>query len=185
MEKYSWGTKRNQPKEKREDTNHLIFMKIQKILIVEDETIIALHLKNLIKRLGKYECASVSSGEHAIELSKTFEPDLIFMDINLSGQIDGIEAARQIRTKNDVPVVFVSAYTDEDTIEEAKLTNPAGYLTKPIYAHTVEKTLTELLQKDEHFSASYEVQNASTKEYGGILETQIMALPRFVLHPEE
>ncbi len=177
--------KRNQPKEKRENTKHLIFMKKQKILIVEDEVIIALHLKNLIQRLGKYECTSVSSGEHAVELSKSFEPDLIFMDINLSGQIDGIEAARQIRTEKDVPVVFVSAYTDEDTIEEAKLTNPAGYLTKPIYAHAVEKTLTALLQEEEHFSASYEVQNVSTKEYGGILETQIMALPRFVLHPEE
>jgi len=109
-------------------------MKKQKILIVEDEVIIALHLKNLIQRLGKYECDSVSSGERAVELSKSFEPDLIFMDINLDGQINGIEAARQIRTKNDIPVVFVSAFTDEDTIEEAKRTNPAGYLTKPIYA---------------------------------------------------
>ena len=177
--------KRNQSREKLEDTKHLICMKKQKILIVEDEIIIALHLKNLIQRLGKYECDSVSSGEHAVELSKTFEPDLIFMDINLNGQIDGIEAARQIRAEKDIPVVFVSAYTDGDTIEEAKRTNPAGYLTKPIYAHVVEKTLTSLLQEEEHFSASYEVQNTSSKEFGGILETQIMALPRFILHPEE
>jgi len=161
------------------------FNEKQKILIVEDEVIIALHLKNLIQCLGKYECASVSSGEHAVELSKSFEPDLIFMDINLDGQINGIEAARQIRTKKDVPVVFVSAFTDEDTIEEAKRTNPAGYLTKPIYAHEVEKTLTAVLHKEKHFSASYEVQNVSTKEYGGILETPIMALPLFILHPEE
>ena len=177
--------KRNQSREKREDTKHQNLMKKQKILIVEDEIIIALHLKNLIRRLGKYECASVPSGEQAVELSKTFEPDLIFMDINLSGQINGIEAAKQIRTENDVPVVFVSAFTDEDTIEEAKRTNPAGYLTKPIYAHEINKTLTELLQEGEHFSANYEVQNVSTKEYGDIVETQIMALPQFVLHPKE
>ena len=179
--------KRNHPREKREDTKHQNLMKKQKILIVEDEIIIALNLKKLIMRLGNYDCASVSSGEHAVKLSKSFEPDLIFMDINLKGKINGIEAARQIRTKKDVPVVFVSAYTDEETIEEAKRTNPAVYLTKPIYAHVVEKTLTSLLQEqeEEHFSASYEVQNTSSNEYGGVLETQIMALPRFILHPEE
>jgi len=54
-----------------------------------------------------------------------------------------------------------------------------------IIAHAVEKTLTALLQEEEHFSASYEVQNTSSNEYGGVLETQIMALPRFVLHPKE
>ena len=185
MEKYFSDMKRNQSREKLEDTKHHNLMKKQKILIVEDEVIIAHHLKNMIKNLGQYECESVTSGEHAVELSKTYEPDLIFMDINLSGQMNGIEAAKQIRTKNEVPVVFVSAYTDEDTIEKAKRTNPSGYLTKPIYAHAVEKTLMALLHEEEHFSASYEVQNVSTEEYGGDLETQIMALPRFVLHPEE
>jgi len=139
-------------------------MKKQKILIVEDEIIIARHFKNLIQRLGKYECETVSSGEHAVELSKTFEPDLILMDINLDGQINGIEAARQIRIKKDIPIVFVSAYNDGETIEEAKQTNPAGYLTKPINAHVVEKTLNELLQEDGNFSVSFEVQNVSKKE---------------------
>jgi len=124
-------------------------MKKQNILIVEDEVIIAQNLKNLIQLFGNYECALVSNGEHSIELSKLFKPDLIFMNINLNGQINGIKAARQIRIENDVPVVFVSAYTDRETIEEVKRTNPAGYLTKPINAHAVEKTLTSLLHKYE------------------------------------
>ena len=177
--------KGNQSREKRKDSKHYIVMNKQKILIVEDEAIIALHLKNLIQRFGPYECITASSGEHAVELSESFDPHLIFMDINLNGQINGIEAARQIRARNDVPVVFVSAYNDEETIEEAKRTNPAGYLTKPIHARSVQKTLTSFLDKEVQFSASYEVQNVSTKEYGGILETPIMALPRFILRPEE
>ncbi len=177
--------KGNQSREKRKDKKHHKIMNKQKILIVEDEAIIALHLKNLIQRFGPYECVTAASGEHAVELSKTFDPHLIFMDINLAGQINGIEAARQIRTSKDVPVVFVSAYNDEETMEEAKQTNPAGYLTKPIYARAVETTLTSILDKEVQFSASYEVQNMSTKEYGGILETPIMALPRFILRPEE
>jgi len=100
-------------------------MKKQKILIVEDETIIAVRLKNLIQLLGPYECVTVSSGKYAVELSRTFDPHLILMDINLNGQINGIEAARQIHSNNDVPVVFVSAYNDEETIEQARKTNPA------------------------------------------------------------
>ncbi len=177
--------KEKQSKEKHKATKYFVVMKKRNILIVEDEAIIALHLKKLIQRSGNYECALVSSGEHAVELSKTFDPHLIFMDINLAGQINGIEAARQIRTEKDIPVVFVSAYNDEETIEQARKTNPAGYLTKPIYARAVEQTLTSVLDKEVHFSASYEVQNVSTKEYGGILETPIMALPRFILRPEE
>ena len=162
-EKYSWDMKRNQSRKKHKDTKHKKVMKKQKILIVEDETIIAVRLKNLIQRLGPYECVTVSSGEYAVELSRTFDPHLILMDINLNGQINGIEAAKQIRSSNDVPVVFISAYNDEETMKEAGQASPAGYLTKPFYARAVEKIVTSLLDKEIQFSANYEVQNTRIK----------------------
>ena len=137
-------------------------MKKIKILIVEDEAIIALHLKNLVLRLGDYECASVGIGEDAVEISETMNPDLVFMDINLKGSIDGIEAARQICREKYIPIVFVSAYSDDETIETAKQVNPAGYLTKPIHAHVLQRTLESLLKEnfEEEVIETYEVQDA-------------------------
>ena len=160
-------------------------MKKFNVLIVEDEAIIALHMKNLIQRLGNYTCTSVSSGEHAIEITRTFDPHVIFMDINLAGEMNGIEAAKHIHDEHDVPVVFVSAYTDDETFEEVKRSNPAGYLTKPVCARSIKDKLTSLLDNKNEMPVNFKITNSKINEFGGVLETPIMALPQFVLRPEE
>jgi CheY-like chemotaxis protein len=86
-----------------------------RILVVEDEAIIALGLQRRLQRLGYLVPTTASSGEEAIELAEQQQPDVIFMDIGLRGEIDGIEAAKQIRARFDIPIVFLTAYTDTDT----------------------------------------------------------------------
>ena len=112
-----------------------------KILIVEDESIIALDIKTSLLEAGYGVAAIVMSGEEAVESAAIYQPDLILMDIRLRGAIDGIEAARQIRAQSNVPIVFLTAYTDRDTLNRAKATDPFGYLIKPFDDHNLIITI--------------------------------------------
>lgn len=102
-----------------------------KILVVEDESIIAMDIKISLQGLGYDVIATVPSGELAIEKVEGDKPDLILMDINLKGEMDGIETAEQMRSRFRVPVVFLTAFADEKTLGRAKITGPFGYITKP------------------------------------------------------
>jgi len=129
-------------------------MSAARILVVEDESIIAEDLKGSLIKLG-YTVPSVeSSGEEAIKKAEEFKPDLVLMDIVLYGNMDGIEAAKEIHSRFDIPVVYLSSYSDEDILERAKITQPYGYIIKPfnerelhiniemaIYKHMIEKKL--------------------------------------------
>ena len=101
------------------------------ILIVEDERLIALDLSRRLPKLGYDVCAIASTGEDAIAKAGEFNPSLILMDICLKGDMDGIIAAETIRGSRDVPIVFLTANSDEKTLERAKLTRPSSYLLKP------------------------------------------------------
>lgn len=101
------------------------------ILIVEDESIVALDIQNRLRRLGYLAPAFVASGEAAIAKTAELQPDLILMDIKLRGDMDGIEAARRIRDEFGTPVVYLTAFADEATLQRAKETEPLGYLVKP------------------------------------------------------
>jgi PAS domain S-box-containing protein len=127
-----------------------------RVLVVEDENLVALEIADLLRALGYVACGMASSGEAAIELAGQTGPDLILMDIRLRGNLDGVEAAGQIRQHSDIPVVYLTAYTDDATLRRAKLTEPYGYLIKPfeerelhtaiemaLYKHTMEKRLKE------------------------------------------
>ena len=103
-----------------------------KILIVEDEAIIAKDLQWRLKGMGYDAPFIVATGEEAVRTAHEFAPDLILMDIMLLGPIDGIEAANLIRSKADIPVIYLTAYADEEVLERAKITAPFGYLIKPI-----------------------------------------------------
>ncbi|MBW2135152.1 MAG: response regulator [Deltaproteobacteria bacterium] len=103
----------------------------KRILIVEDERIIAEDLQRTLENLGYSVAAIVPSGEEAVEIAATHNPDLVLMDIVLSGEMDGIAAAEQIRSCFKIPVVFLTAYGDEQTLKRAKLTEPFGYILKP------------------------------------------------------
>lgn len=116
-------------------------MRNKRIMVVEDEAIINRELRVMLQNLGYEVCAWSLSGEEAIEKAQESVPDLILMDIKLAGEKDGIEAAQNIRTKIDVPIVYLTAQSDEKTIQRAKLTNPAGYLLKPATEHDLRVTI--------------------------------------------
>jgi len=102
-----------------------------RILIVEDESLIALDLSRRLPKMGYQVCATVATGEEAVEHAARLQPDLVLMDICLRGAMDGIAAAAAIRAHGDVPVVFLTANSDEMTIGRAKLSHPASFLLKP------------------------------------------------------
>ncbi len=101
-----------------------------KILIVEDERITAEDIKRSLEKVGYKVPAIVSTGEDAVKFSEKYKPDLILMDIVLDGNIDGIEAAEIIRTKFNIPVIYLTAYSDRSTVERAKTTNPSAFILK-------------------------------------------------------
>jgi signal transduction histidine kinase/DNA-binding NarL/FixJ family response regulator len=113
----------------------------EKILIVEDESIVALDLRYRLDNLG-YEVADIAaSGEEAIEKTAELAPDLILMDIQLAGEMDGVEAAAQIRARWGIPVIYITAYAGEETVKRAKVTQPLGYLVKPFDDRDLHTTI--------------------------------------------
>ena len=102
-----------------------------KILIVEDEALLALNVQRLLNNLGHDAFGIATSGEDAIEMAKKARPDLIMMDIHLRGKLDGIQVAERIRAFLDAPVIYTTAFSDEETLERAKKTEPSAFLLKP------------------------------------------------------
>ncbi len=117
------------------------------ILIVEDETIVAMDIEDELVGLGYTVAAIASSGQEAIEKTAKTRPDLVLMDIRLKGKMDGIEAAEQIRTRFNIPVVYLTAYADDDTLERAKITEPFGYIIKPFQERDLHTTIEMALYK--------------------------------------
>jgi PAS domain S-box-containing protein len=114
----------------------------RKILIVEDEVIIAKELELIGTKLGCKVCGVVQSGEDAILYAKKFNPDLILMDIVLQGKTDGIEAANTIKKELNIPVMYITAYDDEAMLNRVKENAPLGYLLKPFEQRDVRAALT-------------------------------------------
>ncbi|MDD3247162.1 MAG: response regulator [Methanosarcina sp.] len=102
-----------------------------RILIVEDEHIVAMGIKRMLKGLGYTVTGVASSGEDAISKAESTFPDLVLMDIMLKGELDGVEAAKEIKERFDVPVVYLTAYSDSNILERVKKTGPFGYIVKP------------------------------------------------------
>jgi PAS domain S-box-containing protein len=103
-----------------------------KILIVEDEAITALFIQECLENIGFKVVDTVATGHEAIDISEKLRPDLVLMDIKLDGDLNGIETARIIYNLFNIPVVYLTAYSDNDTLEKAILTGPFGYLLKPV-----------------------------------------------------
>lgn len=117
------------------------------ILIVEDEQIVAVDLQGVLETLGYRVAGTAASGEEACRIASESHPDLVLMDIRIDGPIDGIDTAREIRKTIDVPVVFLTAYTDRDTLDRAKDIGPYGYLVKPYAERDLQATIEVTLQK--------------------------------------
>jgi PAS domain S-box-containing protein len=120
------------------------------ILVVEDEPIVAKDIQVSLQRLGYGVPAMAASGEDAIRKTRESHPDLILMDIVLKGKMDGVETVKQIRKQYDVPVIYLTAYADDHTLERAKTTAPAGYMLKPYQPNELRTTIELALHRTRH-----------------------------------
>ena len=106
-------------------------MSKRSIIIVEDENIVAKDIQNAVKKLGHSVSGICSSADDAITMTEKYLPDLVIMDVKLKGSATGIEAASEIRSRFDIPVIFLTAFADQKTFEKAKVTEPYAYISKP------------------------------------------------------
>jgi DNA-binding response OmpR family regulator len=106
-------------------------MKKEKILVVEDETLVGMELKEGLERSGYSVPDVIESGEAVVQAVARYRPDLVLMDVRLRGSLDGIDAAFQAKAEFDLPVIYLTAYSDADTLKRAARTSPDGFLLKP------------------------------------------------------
>ncbi|MBW4576676.1 MAG: response regulator [Aphanothece sp. CMT-3BRIN-NPC111] len=136
-----------------------------KLLVVEDEEIVAFDIESTLNTLGYDVIAVVPSGEEAIQEAATSKPDLVLMDIRLKGSMDGIQASESIIKHFNIPVVYLTAHADAATLERAKITTPFGYLVKPfeesalhttieiaLSRHQAEETMRQALEKEKELN---------------------------------
>jgi len=155
----------------------------ESILIVEDESIIARDIQQRLSRLGYTVAAIASSGEEALHKTADLSPALVLMDIVLKGKMDGVEAAARLQTQRDVPIVYLTAYADDITLQRAMATAPYGYVMKPIVdkqlhtaiaialdKHRVAHALRERQQMDEDQLQARKLEAIGTLA-GGIAHT--------------
>jgi len=158
-------------------------MDIVKVLIVEDERIIAESIKISIEKLNYSVCGIEAWGEKVTSAIEELQPDLILMDIRLRGEMSGVQAAAIIKDKFDLPVVFLTSYSDDKTIQNAKYTYPYGYLVKPfeereLYA-TIEialfkhRTSQELEKYRDHLEQLVEARTSELNKVNFELESRI------------
>ncbi len=169
-----------------------------KILIVEDEAITSLDIQRSLETMGFEVVSTASNGIESIQKARDLKPDLILMDIMLKDEMDGIEAAGKISTFFDVPIIYITSYSDENTFKRAKLTKPYGFITKPfnyqelrasieiaIYKHEFDKKLKE---SEARFHSLYENSFDAillTKPSGDILAANPAAQKIFDMTEEE
>jgi len=140
-----------------------------RILIVEDEQITAEDLAEVLKGLGYEVSAVVASGVEAIREVEKSPPDLVLMDIRIKGDMDGAETARTLRERFDVPVVYLTAHADRDTLERAKHSRPMGYIVKPFHESELHASLEIALSKHRHDRRSLNRQQHVTDVFGALL----------------
>lgn len=152
----------------------------EKILVVEDEELVAQDIKVILEDLGYQVPAMVASGEEAVKKVKKINPDSVLIDIMLEGKMDGIEAAEKIKELYDIPIVYITAYGNEEVVQRAKKTEPHGYILKPfqekelqislemaLYKHEAEKTRKQLLEQkiiNENLNKALEEKEVLLKE---------------------
>ncbi len=140
-----------------------------KILIVEDEGIVAKSIESKVLLMGHEVAGIVNSAAGVLELVKVKNPDLILMDINLQGERDGIDVATELNEVCDIPIIYLTAYFDNETLSRAKLTKPYGFLVKPFGAGDLRANITMALFKHQAESDK-KVENALMGSFRNIHE---------------
>lgn len=120
-----------------------------KILVVEDESIVAKDIQNTLIRLGYDVPATASNAAAAYDKLEEIRPDLVFLDIKLKGDVDGIQIAEKIKDHYDIPVIFLTSFVDKGTLDRAKVTEPYGYIVKPFNESDLQSTVEMALYKFE------------------------------------
>jgi CheY-like chemotaxis protein len=121
----------------------------RRALIIEDENLIAEDLEERLSGLGFSVIASVGSAEEGVAIAIRERPELILMDIRLSGEKDGVQAAEEIRRQLDVPIVFLTAYSDSLTVERARATDHDGFILKPFQRRELQSTIDVAMQRHD------------------------------------
>ncbi|MCZ6671301.1 MAG: response regulator [Verrucomicrobia bacterium] len=122
-------------------------MKKKKILVVEDENILALDIQGYLQSFGYHVVALADKAEEAVKLATKHKPDLVLMDIRLKGRMDGIDAGKQIWETLYIPVIYLTAYADKATLERAEKSRPYGYILKPFNSKDIETSVGMALSK--------------------------------------
>src|SRR5271165_1109347 len=117
------------------------------VFLVEDEGIIAHNIQSDLRKAGYKVAGAADSGRDALEQIAISRPELILMDIRIRGDMDGIELARRVQEQFDVPVVYLTAHSDMETLQRAKVTGPFGYLAKPVQQSTLSTSIEIALYK--------------------------------------
>ncbi len=134
--------------------------KAPRIIVVEDESVIAMDITHKLRHLGYEVIATAKSGNSTIQKAEEFHPDLILMDINLKGPIDGVEVANRIKNL-EIPIIFLTAYSDEKLLNRAKSASPYGYILKPFEEREIHSTVQMALKK--YHSDKKNVENIEIK----------------------
>ena len=129
-------------------------MPLARILIVEDEMIVVMELRARLKDSGYAIAAVATSGKEAVEKALQTQPDLVLMDIRLKGEMNGIETAKEIQAHLDIPVVYLTALADGNTLQQAKIREPFHYVVKPFDEKELLKTIKTALQEHKSRPAS-------------------------------
>lgn len=130
----------------------------RRILVVEDENIVAMDICQGLERLGHEVIGVTNNGKSAIALAESVRPDLILMDIQIKGDIDGIETSKEIWNRLQIPVIFLTAYADSSTLERAKATEPFGYILKPFEERELHTAIEVVLSKHRAVQAEHRKQ---------------------------
>jgi len=120
-----------------------------KVLIVEDEGILSMDMAQSLEAMGYEVLDAVPSGEEAVSIVENDEPDLILMDVQLAGKLDGIQTAELINEEHNIPIIYISGHTDELTLSRAKITGPYGYITKSFNYNELHTTMEMVVYKNE------------------------------------
>jgi len=124
---------------------------MKSILIVEDESLVALEIESFVKSLGYEVLSTVSDAKECFKVIKKKKPDLILMDVYIKGDIDGIECSKKIKQNSFIPIIFISAFSDDETLNRAVLTNPSAYLIKPFNRKELEVAIKIALKKHNSY----------------------------------
>jgi CheY-like chemotaxis protein len=121
-----------------------------RVLVVEDESIVAMGIKHKLENMGHIVVETVSSGENAVHAAREHNPDIILMDIVIKGDLDGIEAAQAIHEYSDIPIIYLTAYADDEMLMRARVTQPYGYIIKPFKSTELNANIQMALYKHKN-----------------------------------